>query len=140
MGSLSLQEAFAIVGGKPTNRLHSLSAIASGGAEMILGCAARRFKHPARGVLRYEDTLSRETPYPAGMRSLGEHLTQARDGNLPIRLIVITEKPEAAGKVSRAIHVRADLVGKVVEFDGERFVVDFVRSLEPEPARGSARK
>jgi hypothetical protein len=138
MGSLSLQEAFATFGGKPANRLHSVSAIAAGGAEMILGCSATRFRHPARGILRYEDTLTRETDHPAEMQSLGQHLTQARDGNLPIRMIVITEKPEATGKVSREIHVRVDLVGKVIEFDGERFVIDFVRTVEL--AHGTARR
>jgi hypothetical protein len=136
MGNLSLQEAFAIFGGKPANRLHSVSAITTAGAEMILGCSARHFTHPKPGVLRYEDALSRKTQHPAEMQSLGEHLTQARDGNLPIRMVVITEKPDASGKVTREIHVRADLVGKVVEFDGERFVVDFVRSVAP-PTRAS---
>jgi hypothetical protein len=138
MGNLSLLEAFATFGGKPANRLHSVSAIASGGAEMILGCSASKFRHPARGILRYEDTLTREGERPAEMQSLGQHLTQARDGNLPIRMIVITEKPEPTGKVSREIHVRVDLVGKVIEFDGERFVIDFVRNAEP--AHGSARR
>jgi hypothetical protein len=139
MGNLSLLEAFATFGGKPANRLHSISAIASGGAEMILGCSASRFRHPARGILRYEDTLSREADHPTEMQSLGQHLTQARDGNLPIRMIVITERPEAAtGKVSREIHVRVDLVGKLIEFDGERYVIDFVRNVEP--AHSSARR
>jgi hypothetical protein len=135
MGNLSLQEAFAIFGGKPANRLHSLSAIAASGAEMILSCSAKRFRHPARGILRYEDTLSRETQHSAHTQSLGEHLTQAREGNLPIRMIVITETQDASGQVTREIHVRVDLVGKVIAFDGERFVVDFVRT--PEPARSA---
>jgi hypothetical protein len=72
------------------------------------------------------------------MQSLGQHLTRARDANLPVRMIVITEKPDAADKVTREIHVRTDLVGKVVEFDGERFVIDFVR--EAETAKSSVGK
>ena len=139
MANVSLLEAFAIFGGKPANRLHSVSAIASGGAEMILGCSASRFRHPARGILRYEGTLAQETEHPTEMQSLGQHLTQARDGNLPIRMIVITQKPEAAtGKVTREIHVRVDLIGKLIEFDGEKFVIDFVRHAEP--AHVSARR
>jgi hypothetical protein len=131
MGNLSLQEAFAIFGGKPANRFHSMSAIAASGAEMILSCSAKRFKHPARGILRYEDTLSGETRNAALTQSLAVHLTQARDANLPIRMIVVTETQDAAGDVAREIHVRVDLVGKVTAFDGERFVVDFVRNAEP---------
>jgi hypothetical protein len=138
MGSLSLDEAFAIFGGKPTNRLHSMSGLSSGGDQMILGCSSTRFRHPGPGVLRYEDTLSRETPRAAELRSLGEHLTRARDGDLPIRMIVIKEVPNTTGKVTRTIHVRVDLIGKLVEFDGERFIVDFTRKVEP--ARGSPRK
>jgi hypothetical protein len=132
MGNVNLLEAFATFGGKPANRLHSVSAMSADGTEMILGCSAARFGHPARGVLRYEDRLSRDAERPAEKASLGEHLTKARDGNLPIRMIVITETAEAAtGKVSRDIHVRVDLVGKVTEFDGDHFIVDFVRTAAP---------
>jgi hypothetical protein len=129
VGNLNLAEAFAAYGGKAANRLHSQSAMAADGA-MILSCSARRFAHPARGVLRYQDELSRITGHAPETASLGEHLTLARDGSLPIRLIVITETPDAAGKVARSIHVRKDLVGKVVEFDGDKFVVDFVRAAD----------
>lgn len=130
MGKLSLQEAFAVFGGKPANRLHSLSALAADGTALILICYAKRFTHPKRGVLRYHDTLSTESGHPAEMQSLGQHLTRARDANLPVRMIVITEKPDSADKVTREIHVRTDLVGKVVELDGERFVIDFIRGAE----------
>jgi hypothetical protein len=139
MGRLSLLEAFALFGGKPANRFYSVSAIAAGGAEMILSCSAKRFTHPARGILRYEDTLSREpAEYAAHSQLLGQHLTQAREGNLPIRMIVTTEKQDATGKLTREIHVRVDLVGKVIEFDGERFAIDFVRNAAP--AQRAARR
>jgi hypothetical protein len=130
MGNLNLVEAFATFGGKPTSRLHSVSAISSDGTELILACSAARFAHPSRGVLRYEDKLTRDAERPAETQMLGEHLTRARDGNLPVRMIVVTETTDANGKVSRAIHVRPDLVGKIVNFDGDQFSVDFVRSVE----------
>jgi hypothetical protein len=138
MGKLSLQEAFAVFGGKPANRLHSLSALAADGTAMIISCHARRFTHPKRGVLRYNDTLTGEGSRPAESQSLGQHLTQARDANLPIRMIVVTEKPDSADKMTRELHVRTDLVGKLVEFDGERYVIDFIRA--DEPAKTSTRK
>ena len=74
----------------------------------------------------------------AALQSLGQHVTKAREANLPIRMIVITEKPSTDEKTTREIHVRTDLIGKVTSFDGERFVIDFVRVVG-EPARGSAR-
>jgi hypothetical protein len=129
MGNLNLAEAFAKLGGKAANRLYSLSAMAADGA-MILSCSTRRFGHPARGVLRYEDHLSRDADHPTEKQSLGAHLTLARDGQLPIRMIVVTETVAADEKTTRTIHVRPDLVGKVVKFDGDHFIVDFVRAEE----------
>lgn len=127
MENLNLAEAFVKLGGKAANRLHSMSAMAADGA-MILSCSKSRFGHPARGVLRYDDRLSRDSSRPAELQSLGEHLAQARDGKLPIRMIVITETPVPnGGKPTRNIHVRKDLVGKVVEFDGDHYVVDFLK-------------
>jgi hypothetical protein len=109
-----------------------MSALTTGGEEMILGCSAARFRHPTRGTLRYEDTLARETSHRAEMEALGQHLEKARDGDLPIRMIVIAERPDVAtGKVTREIHVRVDLIGKLIEFDGARFVIDFIRRVQP---------
>ena len=126
MEKLNLVDAFARYGGKPANRLHSLSAMAADGA-MILGCASTRFGHPAPGVLRYEDKLSRD-PQSATSANLGAHLSLARDGNLPVRLIVIASKPNEEGPSERGIHVRTDLIGSVIKFDGDHYIVDFVRA------------
>lgn len=135
MGNLNLADAFAKFGARAANRLHSLSAIAADGA-MILSCSTRRFGHPARGVLRYEDCLSRDPAHPLEKQCLGEHLSLARDGSLPIRMIVVTEIGEPQDKPTRTVHVRTDLVGKVIKFDGDHFIVDFVRAEEfPNPAR-----
>jgi hypothetical protein len=128
MMNLNLVDAFARYGGKPANRLHSVSAMAADGA-MILGCSSTRFEHPAPGVLRYEDKLSRDTSRAAESATLGTHLSLALDGKLPVRMIVITKEEGA----SREIHIRADLVGSVVEFDGDRYIVDFVRASPPAP-------
>ena len=130
MENLNLADAFAKFGGKAANRLYSVSAMAADGS-MILGCSAARFAHPSRGVLRYEDKLSREPEASAELKALGTHLELARDGKLPVRMIVIAEKADATGKTKRDIHVRADLVGNVVQFDGDHFIVDFVRIGEP---------
>jgi hypothetical protein len=135
MENLNLVDAFAKFGGKTASRLHALSAIAADGA-MILRCATPYFAHPAPGVLRYEDRLSREAEHPQGPL-LSQHLTLARDGDLPIRMVVINHQvPAAGGKTSRSIHVRADLIGKLTKFDGDHFIVDFTRAQEPRVAAG----
>jgi hypothetical protein len=123
--NLSLVDAFARFGAKPRNRLRALSAIADDGAAMVLNCSHAYFGHPSQGVLRYEDKLSRDTAPTKETGLLGEHLALARDGELPVRMIVtptVEEKSRKAG-----FHVRLDLIGKVVKFDGDHFIVDFTR-------------
>lgn len=139
MPSLSLVDAFAKYGGKPANRLHSLSAMAADGA-MILSCASTRFGHPAPGVLRYEDKLSRDPSHSPVLATLGTHLSLARDGNLPVRIIIIASKPNEEGTGGREIHIRSDLVGSVVEFDGDHYIVDFVRAVAAPVAAKSSRR
>jgi hypothetical protein len=120
--SESLIAAFAQFGAKPKNHLRGRSAIADDGA-LVLSCLTPQFRHGGPGVLRYEDALSRSS----GDRNaalLGEHLVLARDGQLPVRMIVVAEAGQ--GK-TRRIYARPDVVGQLIEFDGDRFIVDFKR-------------
>ncbi|HEY3784115.1 MAG TPA: hypothetical protein VGL55_02415 [Steroidobacteraceae bacterium] len=124
--NLNLIDAFGKFGAKPSNRLRALSAIAADGA-MVLNCDQANFRHPERGVLRYENRLFKEPPAAkdADAELLGRHLTLARDGALPVRMVVTFLADEKSG--TRRCHVRPDLIGKVVTFDGDHFVVDFER-------------
>src|SRR5580658_9692547 len=117
--NLSLVEAFGKFGSKPSNRLRALSAMAADGS-MVLNCSPVYFGHPAQGVLRYEDRLSREGADTKCTELLGQHLTLARDAALPVRMIVTSVVNEPKRSVS--CHVRSDLVGKVVKFDGDHFI------------------
>ena len=127
--NLSLVDAFRAFGAKPNSRLRCASAMAEDGA-MVLNCAYAHFGHPARGVLRYEDRLSRETANPEDSRRLSEHLTLARDGELPIRMVVTSRTEENGGTGPRSFYVQPDLTGKVIKFDGDHFIVDFTRPEE----------
>lgn len=130
MMSLSLIDAFGRFGAKPASRLRSLSAMAADGA-LVLNCLPSHFGHPARGILRYETRISAAQAESNVVTSLSEHLTRARDGGLPVRMVVTFPQHGKTGRTG-GYHVRPDLIGKVVEFDGDRFVVDFTR---PQPAR-----
>ncbi len=55
-------------------------------------------------------------------------------------MIIIADKAQAEGKTTREVHVRTDLVGSVIKFDGEHFIVDFVRSGSPQAAKLGARR
>jgi hypothetical protein len=137
--NLSLIDAFGKFGAKPANRLRGLSAMAADGA-LVLNCQHAYFGHPSRGVLRYEDRLSRESVDSKDVQLLGQHLTLARDGALPVRMVVTSLADEKTG-AGRRCHVRPDLVGKVVEFDGDRFIIDFARREEiRESAASGGRK
>ena len=119
----SLIDAFAQFGAKPKNRLRGRSAIADDGA-LVLSCSTPHFRRPGPGVLRYEDVLSREAGDRPGTALLGEHLGLARDGQLPVRMVVIAK---GDGKTRCNIYARPDVVGRLTEFDGDHFVVDFTR-------------
>ena len=134
--SNSLIDAYARFGAKPKNRLRGCSAIADDGA-LVLSCSSGHFRHPGPGVLRYEDALSRDTRDRPSSALLGEHLVLARDGQLPVRMIVI-----AAASVGRPrIYARPDVIGRLVEFDGDHFIVDFTRLVvETEQPDASRRR
>jgi hypothetical protein len=137
--NLSLRDAFARFGAKPSNRLRGLSALATDGA-LVLNCSHAHFGHPARGVLRYEDRLSRQSPASNDTQLLGRHLTLAHTGALPVRLVVTSRAGDKNVGVRSSCHVRPDLVGKVAQFDGDHFIVDFMRADGDRPEQSSRRK
>ena len=138
MMNLTLIDAFGRFGAKPDSRLGSLSAMAADGA-MVLNCLPAHFGHPTRGVLRYETRLSTAQAESKVVTALGVHLTRAREGSLPVRMVVTYAEREKTSK-ARGYHVRPDLVGKVVEFDGDHFVVDFTRPPAARPALAAGRR
>jgi len=135
--NLSLVDAFGKFGAKPGNRVRSLSAMAADGA-MVLNCSKACFAHPARGVLRYEDRLSREPTDSKESEILSQNLTLVRDGALPVRMVVMSMASGDRG--GRSFYARSDLIGKLVEFDGDHFIIDFTRREEMRPAAAARRK
>jgi len=136
--NLNLTDAYHRFGARPRHRLQGLSAIAADGA-VVVTCSQRFFGHPARGVLRYEDRLLRESPDSKDIQLLGQHLTLARTGDLPVRMVVAFSADPNGGAVS-GYHVRPDLVGKVIEFDGDHFMIDFTRPTTASEEVGSKRR
>jgi hypothetical protein len=124
--NLNLTEAFGRFGARPSTRLGTMSAMATDGA-MVLACSHGFFRHPAEGVLRYEDKLSRVGDSSKDTELLSRHLTLALDGALPVRMVVATLTNARNDRRTRSFHVRPDLIGKVVKFDGDHFIVDFTR-------------
>jgi hypothetical protein len=89
-------------------------------------------------VLRYENRVSTDPLVSKDAKLLGQHLRLARDGALPVRMVVSFFADGKSGP--RGCHVRPDLVGKVVSFDGDHFAVDFERQEAGHAALARARK
>ncbi|MGH8217156.1 MAG: hypothetical protein ACREUT_01095 [Steroidobacteraceae bacterium] len=133
--NLNLTEAFGRFGAKPHVGAGSTSAIAADGA-VVLACSRGSFRHPAAGVLRYEDRLAKDDDRPKDVELLARHLTLALDAALPIRMVVVTSTDKNKPR-GRSFDVRPDLIGKVVKFDGEHFIIDF-RRMEAAHAAGAS--
>ena len=136
MQNISLEVAYARYGAQVTSKQRNLSAIAKDGS-LILSCPADRFSRPGIGILRYTAQLSQEAGVSKLVDSLRTHIQAAYTGNTDIHPVMITPPK---GSMSRMVNVRPDLTGKVVEFDGDTFVVDFTRPVvEPPPKPGKRR-
>lgn len=101
---------------------------------MVLSCWSIYFSRPDRDTLRYTDRLTRWSRNEAGNRALRTHLLGSFQGAKPVRLVIATASNRGvvdagldASTTSKTFHIRPDLVGKIVRFDGDEFVIDFAR-------------
>ena len=137
MDTIPLDLAFSRLGATVAGRQRPQWAMAQDGS-LVLVCQSSRFSRPDAGVLRYSAQLSLLSR-SAQVDALRVNLEAARAASTPVRLIIQTP---ATGRTSSRIHVRADLVGTVTEFDGDSYSVDFVRlpEAEAEPVVPARRK
>jgi hypothetical protein len=127
MENLSLEVAYGRYGAQIANKQRSLSALAADGS-LVLTCKSEQFSRPGAGILRYSAQLSTVDGTSSRVAELGTHLQTARDAGASVRAVVVTPP---RGMVRRVIHVRTDLIGKIIDFDGDSFVVDFTRPAPP---------
>ena len=130
MKKLTLTAAFAYYGAKLKNTRWAYSAIADDGA-LVFSCWSDHLKSIDEGHMRYDDRLSRWASNHQGKNLFVKHLKMAIDGKLPVRLVVakVVDRKERvsgdASSLSKTFSVVNNLVGKVVEFDGDAFAIDF---------------
>ena len=134
MGDLNLSEAFSQYGAKLVNPQWAVSAIADDGA-IVISCWAHYFK-PGAGGLRYEDTLSRWRGNTAGNNLCRQHIEDAFNNNRLVRLVIasaedttVIDSGNDASKVKKRFHIRPDMRGRVTQFDGDKFVIEFKRNI-----------
>jgi hypothetical protein len=129
MPKLTLTAAFAHYHAELKNVRWASSAIAKDGS-LVLSCW-HHFLRPIEGGYRYEDHLSRWPMGHAGRNLLEVHLKQAVKSKLPVRLVLATLDElknwvsGAASPLPKTFSTHDNVLGKVVEFDGNAFVVAF---------------
>jgi hypothetical protein len=128
---VSLTKAFSIYGAKPKNTRWSVSAIAADGA-VVISCWQMFF---SRGMI-YADSLSRWHGNKPGSDELRTIVELAFHDNLPVKLVIAHPENDKdiagvwdASKVTKRFSVRPDLEGRVVEFDGDKFVIEYSKKL-----------
>lgn len=133
LSKLNFTTAFARYGAVLKNAQWAVSAIAND--QLVISCWAQYLKAES-GCLVYRDRLSRWSG--PGNNLLKSHLDIAAGESLPIRLVIArSENPEAidsgedASKVKKSFSVRPELVGRLVEFDGDEFVIEFRKERSP---------
>jgi hypothetical protein len=132
----TLTEAFRRFSAEPANRLWSVSAI-SAHYELVVSCWNHKdYLFRSGDALVYRDQISRWSG-GLGNDKLKEHLVEAWDRKLPIRLVQSTPDDPIAAKaviesgadasvLKKHFHAREDLVGTFSTFDDEdRFVFEF---------------
>ncbi len=134
MANLGFIEAFAKFGAKPANSMWAVSAIADDGS-LVVSCWAHHCKRGEKDVLLYSDCLARWNGNKLGCNLLKTHLQQAVAENLPVRMVVATttettfvDNGHDASKVKKTFHVRQDLVGQVIFFDGDNYAIEYRRA------------
>jgi len=131
MRELGFVEAFAKHGAKLVNPQWAVSAMAEDGA-LVVSCWGHLIKTPAKGVMVYEDHLSRWDRNKAGSSLLRGHLEEAMRESLPVRLVIATAEDPAlvdrgddASKTKKTFHIPDGVEGRVIAFDGDKFVIEF---------------
>jgi hypothetical protein len=133
MAKLTFSECFSKYGAKLVNVMWAVSAQASDGS-IVISCWSNYFSRPDKDTLRYTDTLSRWEGNSSGNNLLREHLLLAQSASLPIRLVIATAQNTIpidngwdASQISKTFHIKPEVVGKLVSFDGDEFIIDFGR-------------
>ena len=129
MARLGLKEAFAKYGATLRNVQWSVSAWAPDGS-LVLSLWAHHYRKGAGNSAEYSGSTSRWSG--PGNQEFRDNLAVAFRNRSRIRLIISStdetvhvESGADASEVAKEFHVRKDLVGEVVEYDGETYVIRF---------------
>jgi len=130
MKGLSLTDAFKYYGAALKNPRWSMSAKAEDGS-IIISCWEKLF---SKGLV-YSDRLSRWEGNKAGNVELRQLIQEAQSLDLAIRLVVAHLDDNSAldgvwdaSVVKKKFSIRPDVIGRLTEFDGDKFTIVFSKS------------
>lgn len=124
---MGITAEFARLGARLVNHQWAVSALTT--TEMVASLWFHRLKSED-GQLVYRDHLGRWSGH--GNRLFAEHLQIALSDQRPVRLVIartddveLIESGADGSKVRKSFRARPEWVGRVTEFDGDRFVIAF---------------
>jgi hypothetical protein len=133
MAKLGIKDAFAKYSAVQRNVQWSVSAWTPGG-ELVVSVWAHHQRPNTPGVMEFEACASRwDGP---GNKEFRENVKRAFETNASLRLVIAetheikrVEASEDASKIKKEFSVRTELVGTVVEWDGDRYLFRFEKAV-----------
>jgi hypothetical protein len=132
MANLSLTESFARYGATLKNPMWSVSAWTPDGELVVSQWAHHYRKGPENSAEYWGQTSRWDGP---GKNEFKSNLERARAQGSRVRLVVVSTKEvarvedgEDASKLKKEFDVRPELVGQVVQLNGDDYVIRFRRA------------
>ncbi len=137
MARLGIQEAFRKYSAKLKNVQWSVSSWAPDDTLVVSLWAHHCRKGPA-GSLEFSDSVTRWSGL--GNQEFRSNVAKAFEAQSPVRLVIAStintchvEAGQDASKIKKDFHIRGDLIGRVTDFDGEKYVFRFSAAKEITP-------
>lgn len=132
MPILGLRDAFARFGATLRNVQWSVSAWTPDDS-LVVSLWAHHHRRGPPGTLEFADSVSRWRG--PGNDEFRANIAKAYQTQAPVHLVIVrTDAPERveagedASKIKKEFVPREDLVGRVVEWDGERYAIRFTKA------------
>lgn len=127
---MGISAEFATYNAKLVNIQWAVSSLTD--RELVVSLWSHRMKTQPDGSWIYRDHLGRWSG--PGNRLFGEHLRVAIDEDRPVRLVMsrtdnvpLIEGRGDGSKAKNTFKARPERIGKVIEFDGDNFAIQFDR-------------
>lgn len=132
MARLGITEAFARYKAMLRNPQWSVSAWSQSG-ELVVSLWDHHYRKGPAGTMEFADTFERWAGH--GNNEFRVNVLKAFEEQSPVRLVIVktdqvdrVEAGEDASSLRKEFFLRDELVGKVVEIDGNQYVIRFHRA------------